>query len=228
MKKTWLDQQELILEELKKIFVEQVPLTFCQQGCMAQISSLQEIVRRDGKETILVLEKPDDFTLKDEGYFVFYRRPGQSLLRGFQGHLIKTGDGFFLVSFPRELYKVQRRRHPRVSTPPPSHFSMSPSRSRRLLSGEVVDVSREGALLRGDMEAIEKGQEISPLSMTLYLENDKLEPVQVVVSLANIVRVIKEDEGDDHLVSLQFWQKNCDHQALEQYLEWRAIEGATG
>ncbi len=193
---------------------------------MAQISCLQELVVRDGKETIMVLEKPLGFVVSGEAFFVFYRRPGQTLLRGFQGYIIQSGKDFFLVSFPTELFKVQRRKHPRVSTPLPSSFSMSPARSRRIVHGDVRNVSREGVLLQGDMLGLERGQEISPLTLTLYLKNGKIDPQVAVVSRARVVRL--EHEGDElWLASLQFWSQDSDQEAIEQYLEWRSIETVT-
>lgn len=226
MKRAWLEYNDDIGEEIRLLFQEEVALTFCQHGGMALLSSIREIIPRAGKETLIVLRNPEDFALNDEGFFIFYRRPGQTLLRGFQGYIVQEGDDFFIISFPREIYKVQRRHHPRVFTPPPSSFSMSPSRSRRLLFGKVKNFSREGVLVEGDLAGLERGQEISPLSLTLYLGNQQMEPVTVVIARARILRLEHKIE-DVWIASLQFWHQDSDQRAIARYLEWRAIETVT-
>ena len=226
MKKAWLEHNDEVLAELHDLYRDHCPLTFCQHGGMAVLDGLREIIPRDGKETLLVLRRPEGFTVNDENFFIFYRRQGQSLLRGLQGYIVQQGRDFFLISFPAEIYKVQRRRHPRVVTPAPSSFSLSPRRSRRLIHGSLRNLSREGVLLEGDFTGMERGQEISPLTLNLYLENKQMEPVVAVISRARILRL--EQKGEENwLASLQFWHQDSDQKAIDTYMEWRAMETVT-
>ncbi|MEN8139914.1 MAG: PilZ domain-containing protein [Thermodesulfobacteriota bacterium] len=222
MKKAWLHKTDDIAAEMLALCQDKASLTFCQQGELSQASSLQEVVLRQGKETILVMAKGDGFRVGPEGYFAFYRRQGQKMLRGFQGYIIQEGQRFFLASCPTTMFKVQRRHQPRILTPSPSAFTMSSFDSHRLFHGQVLDVSLKGCCLQGNFADLRPGQDMGPLTMTLYQTNERLGPVVVLVSQARLVRVAESDGL--WTASLQFQQQNCDHDAIENYLEGRTIE----
>jgi c-di-GMP-binding flagellar brake protein YcgR len=142
-------------------------------------------------------------------------------MRGFKLGAVRQTNRFFRMLLPSHIFEVQRRKFPRVYAAEGSAMTCAPKASRRIVSGEVIDVSREGAKIFGKLAGVHKGMVLAPLTLTLCFDERRRDDVVVNIAEAIVVREIRVKEKVE--LSFHFHSKNADD-LLKEYIELRILE----
>jgi c-di-GMP-binding flagellar brake protein YcgR len=148
-------------------------------------------------------------------------RDDQQLMRGFKLEVLRQTNRFFRAVVPGSIFKVQRRKFPRVYTAEGSTLTFAPKDSRRILHAQIIDVSLEGAKIFGNLVGLKQGTALSPITLTLSFDDRRSNDVVVNVSEAVVVREIRVREKVE--LSFHFQNKNADD-LLKKYIDLRILE----
>lgn len=172
------------------------------------------------EDNLLVLDFDQNCTLLEGQAIIFYQVPQQPL-QGFETNIVREENGKLWVSFPDELFRVERRRLSRIKTLGNSMVSFMIDGKTQLASCNVKDISVEGAQLISKSR-YEKESILSPLTFNLGMRYEAFEKV-VIVSEATIVRITERKDGLLEY-GVHFNAGNADQDKLEQYILIRSKE----
>lgn len=218
MKKTWTTVPSEIKRELIFLISRHTPLTFCQHGGRAIKAFLHDIASKENN--LLALEFDQNCTLLQGQAIIFYQT-AQQPLQGFEANIVKEVNGKLWISFPEEIFRVERRRLSRIKTLGNSMVSFMIEGKTQLASCNVKDISIEGAQLISKSK-YEKESILSPLTFNLGMRYEAFEKV-VIVSEATIVRITERKDGLLEY-GVHFNAGDADQDKLEQYILIRSKE----
>lgn len=219
MKEIWSEDAGEILSEIRLNCEEQVAMTLLGSTVSPTFVTLRSVVK-DADREILEFEKPEELELDGE-LFVFYLRNDQQLMRGFKLEVLRQTNRFFRAAIPVSIFKVQRRKFPRVYTAEGSTLTFAPKDSRRIIHAQIIDVSLEGAKIFGNLVGLKQGTALSPITLTLSFDDRRSNDVVVNVSEAVVVREIRVKEKVE--LSFHFQNKDADD-LLQKYIDLRILE----
>lgn len=222
LKRQWSTDKHDIIEELKALGDKELPLVLARPGEGSATITVRHILDEAGSLLIEVGKPPELVFNEIEPYYVFYQGDKQALMRGFSLQFVRQSARYARAHLPWEIFEIQRRKYPRVFTPPQSTLTCIPQNSRRIFTAQVLDVSLEGAKIFGDLEGLGKGSILSPLTLTLYFTEERRAPVAVNIAVAVVVREVRTQEKLE--VSFHFGRMDADHQQLVKYIDRRSLE----
>ncbi len=222
MKRQWSQDTNEIIKELKSLGDHETPLVLARSGESSSPITIRHILGEGGSVLVEIGKAPDLVLDEMESYYVFYQRDPQSLMRGFSLQFVRQSERFARAHLPAEIFELQRRKFPRVFTPPQSILTCIPKNSRKLFTAQILDVSLEGAKIFGDLEGIGRGSVLSPLTLTLYFREHRRSPLTINIAEAVVVREVRVQEKVE--ISFHFDQADADQQLLKEYINLRSLE----
>lgn len=225
MRERWSDNQTEIQEELEAFLDGETPFSLFEKDQPPRKVFLRRIEQQEGKH-LLIFVKSSAFRISNPQFaFLFYQK-GYNPMRGFQIQPFREDDRFLLVPLPAEIFQVQRRKFPRFEALRDSNASLLFKNKARVYSSKIIDVSQEGALLRGNFSAnVKVGDVISPLSLVLFPNNPSLKEFKVQIPEAKVMRLV--DLGNDiRELGIHFLLKGDHLETLQEYIDIRTIEDA--
>ena len=234
MKEIWSTDSVEIIKELHRNRKESVSLTLLGPSVVPTFITIRSVLKDCGI-TLVECEKPKDLELEGD-LFVFYRRDELSLMRGFKLEVVRQASRFFRAVVPKHIFEVQRRKFPRVFVAEGSIATCAPKNSRRILRGQVIDVSMEGAKIFGNLIGMTKGSVLTPLTLTLCFEDKRSDAVVINIAEAVVVREIRVEEKvelsfhfqsediENYNVRPLILSKGISFDLLKKYIQLRILE----
>ena len=148
MKEKWLANIEQIVHELVAVIsTRQHLFLYTEQEPDGLITTATRLCSYDG-ESYLLLQNDGSLRVGQRG-LALYRRPGRELSRGFHLEVRRCTAKQVAVSLPRQIFKIQRRQHPRIMVPAQSlvHFFIGDSPIATTMA--VEDLAMAGARFSG-------------------------------------------------------------------------------
>jgi hypothetical protein len=133
------DRQD-ITTELALLLKNKTPLNFYQQSIPVQPALIRGVDLKHEPPLVVILKK-SDFQAEEGGGCLLYRPNGQ-VSRVFNGTILKQSEHHLGILLPAEIFRLQRRKSGRCSTPPPSKGKRSRHRSPFLLPAQAIRQSR--------------------------------------------------------------------------------------
>lgn len=224
MREFLTDDNQKILDTVSTLIKESTPLKLYQKGISPVTIYLREIIEKKSKK-MLLMYKPEKEVIAQDTCFITYQPKGQPL-NGFQGVPLINSKQHVVIMLPNELYRVQRRKFPRVETPGNSRATFIIKNKNRLQNCQIRDFSVRGAKLIGEIIGdIKKGDIIEPLTLSLYTKYSKNEE-KVNLPEALVARVRKKANNMKEIgISFKVPDKDLDlMDILEVYVQMRKIE----
>ncbi|MDH5298033.1 MAG: PilZ domain-containing protein [Desulfobulbaceae bacterium] len=226
MRKLWTNVEEKIREEIETAVTDKVPFNLFQADQPPRPLRAQEITEKNGSK-LIIFSKGVPFNTNKETCYLVYRRQGQ-MMRGFNGIPLLETPQLLAMSFPAEIFQIQRRKHPRIKTPGKSQAAIALEYTQRLNIAAVIDISMEGAKLIGKLSPrIRTGDIIGPITFTLHMRVATLNIDTLSIPKAKVVRVSEVDD-ETREIGLHFKVAGEERSTLEHYLQLRTIEDAAG
>ncbi|MFA6901394.1 MAG: PilZ domain-containing protein [Desulfurivibrionaceae bacterium] len=221
MQELWSDDPKVVGEEIFRIVGQRIPVTLFQKGMNPQKLNPSEILTKETEPLILFAKGASLPTAKEACLFLY--QPHNQPMRGFHATPVLEASNELGVLFPASIFTVQRRKHPRYVTSSRSVATFTRKASQYLNHGAIQNISIEGARLVGKFsEHIQKGDKLSPLSMTLRLRFGDFE--EKVTAPEALVRRIIELDQETREFGIQFTLTGTDRDTLERYLTICTIE----
>jgi c-di-GMP-binding flagellar brake protein YcgR len=153
----------------------------------------------------------------------FYHLPGSSI-KCFEASRLKKAGDYLGLEFPTKIYKIQRRRYGRVSTPNYSTATFTVDNKQRINYGTVENISHNGAYISCDLPSIiDEGDLINSFSMSVCLRLSREEKTILRVTEALVVRSVVFDSRTKGL-GIHFDLLGEMKDLMEEYLNLRHIE----
>ena len=223
MQELWSDDPKVVGEEIIRIVGQRIPVTLFQKGLDPQRLTPSEIFTKE-KEPLLLFTKESSFQAPKDPCLLLYQQQNQPM-RGFHATPALETTSELGVRFPLSIITIQRRRYPRYVTSPRSVATFTRKASQYLNHGTIKNISIEGARVVGKFsQHIQKGDKLSPLSMTLRLKFGDFE--EKATAPEAIVRRVIEIDQETREFGLQFTLKGADRENLERYLAICSIENS--
>lgn len=220
MQELWSKDPRIISKEILRIVSQQIPVSLFQKGLSPQALTPVEILNQETGPILHFTKQTTSPIAKAPCLFLYQNH--QQPLRNFHATAVLETGRELGVLFPNSIFTVQRRKHPRYPTNANSITTFTRKASQYLNSGTIQNISIEGARLVGKFsQNIQKGDVLSPLSMTLRLRHGNLEE-KVTAPEAMVCRVIELNQETREL-GIQFTLKGTDQENLERYLSLCAL-----
>lgn len=224
MRKLWTTDPEKIQQEMEIVIREKSQFSLFQHNQPTRKLTAHEITEKDGAKHI-IFTKLSAFSCSEDVCYLVYHRPGE-MMRGFHGPSQRESQQLLAVEFPTEIFQVQRRRFPRISTPGKSHASIALEHAKLPNTAAVSDVCLEGARMHGKLSPrIRKNDVIGPITFTLHMRIATLAIDTFTVPEATVTRVVELDE-DTREIGVHFKISGESRETLEHYIKLRNIEDA--
>ena len=221
MQELWSDDPKVVGEEIIKLIGQRTPVTLFQKGLNPQKLTPAEIFTKE-TEPLILFSKDTPFQAPKDPCLLLYQHQNQPM-RGFHATPVLETNTELGVLFPASIITVQRRRYPRYRISSRSVATFTRKASQYLNHGTIKNISIEGARLVGKFsEHIQKGDKLSPLSMTLRLRFGDFEE-KATAPEALVRRVIELDQ-ETREFGVQFTLKGTDLENLERYLAICSIQ----
>jgi len=222
MQELFSDNPEEILQELNDLAREATPLTLYQKGSKPRLLTVSSVEEKEGA-MLLILEKLEPFKAPEHPSILLYHPQGKPV-RGFSiTPILETAKQVGAIP-PSKIFVVQRRRHPRYRTTR-STATFTRLGGSSVNSGEVVDISLEGANLSGPFSGhIRKGETLGRITFTLRLPLGDYEE-QLTVDRAT-VRYCHDPNETLRRLGVHFQLTDTEKAKLETFLA--LLELATG
>lgn len=222
MRKLWTTDRVTIEEELRLVVKEKIPFNLFQHGQPVRNLIPHDITIKD-KVRHIVFAKLTPFNVSDDICYLLYHRPGE-LMRGFNGPSKRESEQLLAVPLPVEIFQVQRRKFPRVSTPGNSIASIALDYTKLPNMATVADISMEGASLNGNLSPrIHKDEIIGPITFTLRLGISSVSVDTFTVPKATVAWV-RDKENNTREIGLHFKLSGASKLTLEHYIKLRSAE----
>ncbi len=223
MREFWTGDQDKIMRTISRLIESKAPLQLYQKGLPAYTVYAREIIKKK-KDTLLLLFKPGTSKISQETCFISFQPKGQPLY-GFEGVPLIESKQHIVMLFPREIYRVQRRKYTRVSTPGKSKAVFTFKNKHRLHNCKVKDFSIHGARLTGEVYGdVKKGDVIEPISLSLCSRYSDSEE-RINLPEATVTRVIEKNDETELGILFKIPQTNLDlTDIVEVYIQMRKIE----
>jgi len=224
MRKLWTTDPETIQEEMKIVIRDKSPFSLFQHGQPTRKLVAHEITEKEGIKHI-IFTKLAPFSVSEDICYLVYHRPGE-MMRGFHGPSQRESQQLLAVEFPSEIFQVQRRKFPRITTPGSSQASIALEHTQLPNTTSVADICLEGARMSGKLSPrIRKNDIIGPITFTLYMRIATMTIDTFTVPQATVTRVRELDENTRE-IGVHFKISGESRETLEHYIKLRTIEDA--
>jgi hypothetical protein len=213
MKKILTTDRERIWRELASLSGQRLTLNLFQPKSAPQQIRI-ETIETAGAVKLVVLAKLAPFKPVEAPVIIIHPQHKKATL-GFQADILKDTGGHLVVSFPSELFEIERRRFPRFDPERESSVSFVTHDGQRVRKAWVKDISLEGARIAGPF-MLNKEDIIPNLTFSLRLPYSHMETV-MNVSNAKVARIITL-KTDDIEYGLYFRATGSDQEKLTDYL----------
>lgn len=215
MQELWSNDPKIVGEEIITLVDQRIPVTLFQKGSNPQKLTPSEIFIKE-TEALLLLAKATSFQSLKNPCLLLYQHQNQPMRGFYATPVLETGSELGVL-LPSSIITVQRRRYPRYAISSRSVATFTRMGSQYLNNGTIKNISMEGALLLGKFSRhIQKGDKLSPLSMTLRFWIGDFE--EKATAPEAIVRWVAEIDQEIREFGIQFTLKNADMESLERYL----------
>ncbi len=222
MRKLWTTDPETIHQEIEIVIKDKSQFTLFQHGQPTRKLIAKEITEKDGGKHV-IFTKLTPFSISEDICYLVYHRTGE-MMRGFHGPSQLESPQLLAVPFPTEIFQVQRRKFPRITTPGNSQASIALDYAQLPNTATVKDICMEGARLSGKISPrIRKNDIIGPISFTLYMQVATMAIDTFTVPQATVTRVHELDENSRE-IGIHFKLSEDARETLEHYIQLRSIE----
>jgi len=189
MKEAWTNDPEKIREEIHTLIESKMPLSVYAENTAPGISTIRNTCTNNGQE-YLILGKPENWgTTSYPIRFILYK-PASQPARGFSFNIARESASQMAGAFPEEIFQIQRRRYPRIATPPPSQVTFLMQGRQRVSICRLLDISLGGAKIQGTPAyEVAQGQEVGPLTFKLALRHATITK-ELTIASAKVVRLL--------------------------------------
>lgn len=222
MKKLFTNDPEEIAKEINSLIEHKAEL-ICGKGGTTEIQKVPLVAKsKTTTDDLFITLHPDPPC--DSTKCPFYYNAKGAPLRYFEAERVKKAEQLLGLKYPKEIYSVYRRKHPRVKAARQSIVTFSILNRQRIYTGNIFDISLNGAQLLVDIPAqLSKADTLCALSFTLC--SRLLADYEEIITLptARIVW-LKSAEERIHAMGIHF---KADEKALDdlsRYVYLRSIE----
>lgn len=182
-----------------------------------------EGITKFGSDEIMVINHPQEMSCPRRTCEFFYHIDGNPF-RSFESIKVKQAEKYLGLKIPPEIFDIQRRCFPRVATPSNCSVVFLFRNSQRVNSCLVTDVSLAGARVVCDIPSpVEKGDIVSPLTISLFRRYDNVEEIQINVPEATVAWAAGNNY-QTNAIGLQFSLQGESEKKLAEYIDLRFIE----
>lgn len=213
MKKILTTDRERIWRELASLKGQRLTLNLFQPKSVPQKIRI-ETIETAGAVKMVVLAKLAPFTPVAAPVIIIHPQHKKATL-GFQADILKDTDNHLIVSFPSELFEVERRRFQRFDPERESSVSFVTRDGQRVRKARIKDISQEGARIAGPF-MLNKEDIIPNLTFSLRLPYSHMETI-MTVSNAKVARIITLKTGETEY-GLFFQATGGEREKLMDYL----------
>ncbi len=227
MRQLWTDAPEIIEQEMLRAVAEQLPLNLHLQDkppCLVRACE----VAGPTSDRQLVLAKPTPFVTDGALCRLVYHRSGGPMLCEFTSPTLAESGQTLTLSLPEQIFLIQRRKYPRITTPSPSCVTLN-SAGVEGRSVSVADICMEGArlVINGALAPFfRQGTEIGPLTFSLHMQVPSMCIDALTIPSAQVVRIRELDNGMMLEVGIHFKAVGEVRESLDHYIQLRTNEEA--
>lgn len=226
MKEKWLANIEQIVHELVAVVSDRLHLfLYTEQEPDGLITTASRVCSYNG-EAYLLLQNDGSLRAGQQG-FALYRRPGRELSRGFHLEVRRSTAKQVAVSLPRQIFKIQRRQHPRIMVPGDSLVDFFINDSPIATTMTVVDLAMASARFSGlPMAGLAAATRLERLSLHLRRTLYRHDSFTIALGSAMVKRVqrCRRTAGEVEVV-VCFQPTLVEEEQLTLYIEsqlWQA------
>lgn len=222
MRENWTTETETIRNELNLLRTSRTQLAFLQEAAPPQLAIIKATQQVKDLEVLIVQQAKEVENLSDE--CLFFYRPQGAALRGFRCQPLRKINKLLGLKFPTEIFLVERRQHPRLTTPESALAVFSIANRQRPLKTTVRNLSQQGARLLGQGGPHPRvGTTITPLTLSLYSGKNNQSEFRIQMAEALVVWCKKvEEEGQEFGITFKLSGDERYH--LENYLATQTME----
>ena len=214
MKKKITSDPARIWRELASLSVQLVPLTLFQSKTQSRRIRIEKVELK-AAEQLVILNKLEQFTPVAGPVIVIHPQHKKATI-GFQADLLKDMPDHLVISFPTELFEIERRRFPRFSPEKESSVSFLTQIGQRVKKAKVRDISLEGARISTTF-LLNKEDLLPILTFNLHLPYSHMETI-ITLNDARVARIITLKTGEVEY-GLYFKAAGGAKEKLSDYLE---------
>jgi len=223
MRELLTDNPEKIYNELVSLIANKTKVTLYQKNAKPHVIHPKSV---EVNQNALIFYKSEPFSAAPGGCFLFYQ-PKQQPVHVFQASILDNGEKLITTDFPKGIYQVQRRKHPRIKSPD-SQATLVFKDKQKLYYATVLDVGQEGGKIAGQFSLTTKrGDKIVVLDLTLRMKNKLLDETKVHVTEAVVAWFVDKGKGC-HEIGIHFKLSVEELENMEQYITMRLIEDSSG
>ena len=218
MRENWTTEPEAIRTEINQLRTRHTPLAFLQNSQNLQLAIIKATHQVKELEVLIVRQESEMENLIDECLF-FYHLQGTAL-RGFRCQPLRKSNKLLGLKFPTEIFFVERRQNPRLSTPKTASAIFSFANRQLPINSTVLNLSLEGACLIGKIPAqIRVDTAIMPLTLVLFTDEKNQVETRIQIAEAWVVWSNSELDGElEQEFGITFHLTGKERQNLENYL----------
>lgn len=219
MNQVWTTNADKILESFTSAIAADVDFSLLLTGGSKKTGRALKLHSYEGK-MYFIMQRPPDFLSSHEVQGVFFKVQGLPAL-SFHCNLLKRTEKLLAFPVPRELFFVQRRRHPRFLTPQGSIASFFLDKKERVNVCLIKDISMGGAKLQGSPAyRLNPRDVIGPSTLTIS-GYESLLTREITLQKATIVRTNINDKME---IGLSFMLNNKEKQQMSSHLNYLTRE----
>lgn len=150
MKEKWSSHTEQIIHELISVIANKLNIfLYTDEEPSGLITTATHVCSYDGEDYLFL--KSDGGLKTGQRGFLVYKQPGGELSRGFTLEIKKSTKKMVAISLPKEIFQIQRRKHPRIKTPQGSVVNFYIKDEHILNTLKVMDITMSSARLTGGL-----------------------------------------------------------------------------
>ncbi len=226
MKSVWSSDPIQIINELISLVELAIPVSICSEHGSSAISTYVQSLCGYNWVDYLILQKPANWKQTTGSYmgsYIIYKKEDQTA-RGFILQVDKESEGQIAALIPEEIFQIQRRKHPRIDTPPDSQATFLVKNKIQMNTCLIKDVSLDGVCLDGTPAyELKVGDELDHLTLMLTMAKYINDVYDITIPHAEVRQVIEKGDG---VVELRIFFKvsKAIKEQLSTYIDLRTWE----
>ncbi len=222
MKKLWSKNTQEITDEIQALINNKSQIIFVNHSGTPKKARAKGMARTKSSN-LLVIDYPVQIEDLSKKCLCYYHKKGCPIM-GFYCTPAQQTDEYLGVNLPNQIFEIQRRKFPRVTTPNQSVASFSLMNRNRVIHGKVENVSMNGAKIYGDFPTIiNKNNTVIPISLSLFQRFKHHQETPIHIPEALVARA-EDNKGRTNGFGIIFDLPGNIQPVMEEYVDFRSME----
>ncbi len=218
MRVPWARDSKDVMEAINMVIDTATPLFLQSKGSPVRHTRAQKIHIHKGIQ-YLIMKRPSQLQYSKQIDSAIFKMKGLPLL-GFQIRITKETDKLIGASFPKEIYSIDLRQHPRHASPDGSLASFLVGSRPRVSLCKLLDISQGGLKLIGSpIYELNENDIIGPCTLSLAGTN-RLISREVTLQKARITRVLSQGRDNRIELGINFELSEREGELLREYISY--------